>query len=142
MSYIRETYLHDTSMWTVKKANGDTEPFDGDKAKEAIKSAILDIPLYNYGAMPNVDQPERLATIITVQLCNDINRLIKNDVIEDYTLSTNLIRYLCERQIAVTCFDAAKAYILKGKYHIENAHDQEIINKLNMTHPGITLTLL
>lgn len=133
-----ESYLHNTDDWFVRKINGTIEPFNGDKLKRAIVASIKNVnnSMDYDSVIPDVD---RLATTVTIQVCKELQRLLRNKKIEKDGISTILIRYFCERELAITYFDAAKSYIVEGAKHLQSQCkiDMSLICELNQLELGL-----
>lgn len=129
--YQSETYLHNTDGWMVSKSNHTTERFSGDKLKRAILSSIQSID--NLPEEPPViGNIDKIATTVTIQVCNELHKLMKCKKLQKDHIPTRLIRFFCERELAITYFSAAKSYIVEGSKHYSNYDvDLELITELN-----------
>lgn len=118
-----ESFLHQTTNWFVKKRNGQVENFDGNKLKNAILKSMKSVECKITGTIGNFEEEDKIATIVTIQVCAELDRIIRIGKIQASEIYTDVIRFFCERELAHQYFEAVKKFIVVGEQM--NTADQQ-----------------
>ncbi len=117
-----ESFLHETGTWIVKKRNGQFEKFNGYKLKKAILKSMKSVECKLAGGIGDFKEEVKMATIVTIQVCAELERAIRIGKVQETEIYTDLIRHFCERELAHQYFEAAKQFIIVGEQLNTNEH--------------------